>query len=123
MAGYEYKTEILTSMVGREKLRLDELDDTLKKYGDEGWELVSLALDAEALDARLRPGLSARVEVIADRHPDALLVPREALSLGEGEPQVILAGGARHAVTLGPCNAEVCVAAGLEAGAKLRRAR
>jgi len=84
---------------------------------------VSLALDSEALDARLRPGLSARVEVIADRRPDVLLVPREALSLGQGEPQVTLVGGERQAVTLGPCNAEVCVAAGLEAGARLRRAR
>lgn len=52
MAEYEYKTEILTSMVGREKLRLDDLDDTLRKYGDEGWELVSLALDADLRGAR-----------------------------------------------------------------------
>jgi hypothetical protein len=71
----------------------------------------------------LRPGLSARVEVIADRRPDALLVPRAALSLGEGEPQVMLAGGGHQAITLGPCNAEACVAAGLEPGARLRRAR
>jgi len=52
VAEYEYKTEILTSMVGREKLRLDDLDDTLRKYGDEGWELVSLALDADLRGAR-----------------------------------------------------------------------
>jgi HlyD family secretion protein len=84
---------------------------------------VNLALFLEeGTDARLRPGLSARVEVIADRRPDALLIPREALSLGE-EPRVTLAGGGEHAVTLGPCNAEVCVASGLEAGARLRRAR
>lgn len=82
---------------------------------------VSLALGLEAADARLRPGLSARVEVIADRRPDAVMVPREALSL-EGEPRVTLAGGTRRAITLGPCNAEVCVAAGLEPGARLRRA-
>jgi Domain of unknown function (DUF4177) len=52
VAEYEYKTEILTSMVGREKLRVDDLDDALKKYGDEGWELVSLALDADLRGAR-----------------------------------------------------------------------
>jgi multidrug resistance efflux pump len=85
---------------------------------------VSLALTLDdGSDAHLRPGLSARVEVIADRRPDALLVPREALSLGDGEPRVTLAGGGRQAVALGPCNAEVCVASGLEAGARLGRAR
>ena len=52
MATYEYKTEVLTSMVGREKLRVDDLDDTLRKYGDEGWELASLALDADLRGAR-----------------------------------------------------------------------
>jgi uncharacterized protein DUF4177 len=52
VAEYEYKTEVLTSMVGREKLRLDDLDDALKKYGDEGWELVSLALEADLQGAR-----------------------------------------------------------------------
>jgi Domain of unknown function (DUF4177) len=49
---YDYKTEILTSMVGREKLRLGDLEDTLEKYGNEGWELVSLTLDADLRGAR-----------------------------------------------------------------------
>jgi hypothetical protein len=43
---FEYKTEILTSMVGREKVRLGDLDDTLQRHGAEGWELVSVNLDA-----------------------------------------------------------------------------
>ena len=47
MPQFEYKTEILTSMVGRDKLRLDDLDSTLKEHGEDGWELVSLALDAD----------------------------------------------------------------------------
>jgi hypothetical protein len=47
MMRFEYRTEVLTSMVGREKLRVGDLDDTLRKFGDEGWELVSLALDAD----------------------------------------------------------------------------
>jgi multidrug resistance efflux pump len=85
---------------------------------------VSLALTVEPGDAALlRPGLSARVEIIAEHRPDALLIPREALSMGEGDPQVTLAGGARQPVALGPCNAEVCVASGLEIGARLWRAR
>jgi Domain of unknown function (DUF4177) len=52
MPGFEYKTEVLTSIVGRDKLRLDDLDDKLKKYGKDGWELVSLNLDADLKGSR-----------------------------------------------------------------------
>jgi hypothetical protein len=47
MPSYEYKTEVLTSMVGREKLRVDDLDEMLRKHGAEGWELATLNLDAD----------------------------------------------------------------------------
>jgi hypothetical protein len=47
MIRFEYRTEVLTSLVGREKLRVDDLEDTLRKFGDEGWELASLTLDAD----------------------------------------------------------------------------
>jgi hypothetical protein len=43
---FEYKTEVLTSMVGRDKVRVDDLDDVLEQHGKDGWELASLALDA-----------------------------------------------------------------------------
>jgi hypothetical protein len=46
MPQFEYRTEVLTSMVGREKLRPGDLDSALKKAGEDGWELVSLNLDA-----------------------------------------------------------------------------
>jgi hypothetical protein len=52
MAKVEYKTEVLTSMVGRDKLRMSDLDSALKKHGDEGWELVSLNLDADLKGVR-----------------------------------------------------------------------
>ncbi len=52
MTPFEYKTEILTSLVGRDKLRVEDLDDVLKKHGDDGWELVSLNLDADLRGAR-----------------------------------------------------------------------
>jgi hypothetical protein len=52
MATYEYKTEVLTSMVGRDKLRVDDLEDTLQKFGADGWELVSLTLDADIRSSR-----------------------------------------------------------------------
>jgi hypothetical protein len=47
MNRFEYRTEVLTSMVGRDKLRVGDLDDILRKFGDDGWELVTLALDAD----------------------------------------------------------------------------
>ncbi len=47
MPKFEYTTEVLTSMVGRDKLRVDDLEDVLGKYGADGWELVSLILDAD----------------------------------------------------------------------------
>ena len=52
MLQFEYKTEVLTSMVGRDKLRVGDLESTLQKYGDEGWELVSLSLDADLRGSR-----------------------------------------------------------------------
>jgi hypothetical protein len=52
MATYEYKTEVLTSLVGRDKLRFDDLEETLQKYGADGWELVSLTMDADLRGSR-----------------------------------------------------------------------
>ena len=52
MPKFEYRTEVLTSVIGREKLRVDELDDLLRKHGDDGWELVSVALDANLQGSR-----------------------------------------------------------------------
>jgi hypothetical protein len=47
MPKFEYKTEVLTSMVGRDKLRQGDFEDLLRQYGDDGWELVTLNLDAD----------------------------------------------------------------------------
>ena len=55
MPEFEYKTEVLTSLVGREKLRLGALEDTLAKHGRDGWELVSLTLDADLQGSRDGP--------------------------------------------------------------------
>ena len=35
MPKFEYRTEVLTSVIGRDKLRVDELDDLLRKHGDD----------------------------------------------------------------------------------------
>lgn len=85
---------------------------------------------------RMIPGMSARVEVIAERVEDALLVPRRAVELvGAGlgetvEAEVLLAGegvgggpARRTRVRLGPCNELECVVEeGLAAGARLEAA-
>ncbi len=47
MTKFEYRTEVLTSMVGRDKLRVSDLEDLLRKYGAEGWELATLTPDAD----------------------------------------------------------------------------
>jgi Domain of unknown function (DUF4177) len=52
MPKFEYKTEVLTSMVGRAKLRVDDLEDILQKHGADGWELTSLILDADLQGTR-----------------------------------------------------------------------
>jgi hypothetical protein len=44
---WDYETEVLTSVVGRDKLRTGDLDAKLKRRGDQGWELVSCNLDAD----------------------------------------------------------------------------
>jgi hypothetical protein len=52
LAKFEYKTEVLSSVVGRDKLRIDELDDLLRTFGDDGWELVTMELDANLQGSR-----------------------------------------------------------------------
>jgi uncharacterized protein DUF4177 len=52
MPPFDYKTEILSSFVGRDKLRLGDLDDVLRKHGDDGWELVTCVLDADIRGSR-----------------------------------------------------------------------
>ena len=77
---------------------------------------VSVALDPVAPRdaARLRPGMSVRVEIAGAPAREALLVPRAALDLADpaAPPRARLAGGGAAAVRLGACDAFWCVAAG-----------
>ncbi|MFL6197324.1 MAG: efflux RND transporter periplasmic adaptor subunit [Thermoanaerobaculia bacterium] len=71
--------------------------------------------------ARMRPGMSVRVEVLGPEVKDALLVPRAALDLAAGKPRALLAGGGAADVKLGPCGPSECVVeSGLKDGARLR---
>jgi hypothetical protein len=49
---WEYETEVLSTMVGRDKVRIDDLDDTLRERGEDGWELVSITLEANLQGSR-----------------------------------------------------------------------
>jgi len=73
---------------------------------------------------KLRPGLSARVEVIRRTLPDALLVPRVAVDFDSDKTAVRLAGGRRVEVEIVDCNATACAVTGdLDEGARLEPAR
>ena len=86
--------------------------------------VFTVGIDLRDGDSKiLRPGLSARVEVVVDHKEKALLVPRVALDLNGDEPRLLLASGDSQAVSLGGCNGSVCVVTGgISEGAALRRA-
>jgi multidrug efflux pump subunit AcrA (membrane-fusion protein) len=70
----------------------------------------------------MRPGMSVKAEVEAERREGVVLVPRASLALDETGTHVVLADGARQSIELGACNATACeVRAGLEAGVRLGR--
>jgi multidrug resistance efflux pump len=69
---------------------------------------------------RMRPGLSARVEVDRDAKDGVLIAPRAALDFSGSAPRARLAGGKLVEVKVGACNAQECVVtSGLNEGARL----
>lgn len=97
----------------------DEGGSSLRRY-------FRVAVDLERTDPqRMIPGMSARVEVIAERRRESLLVPRAAVATpAEGAPggsaTVLPEQGGAAEVALGPCNDSECVVEeGLEAGTHL----
>lgn len=71
--------------------------------------------------ARMRPGLSARVEVQRESKRGALIAPRAGIDFSAKQPRARLSSGKLVPVTLGGCNASECVVIkGLEEGARLR---
>ena len=65
--------------------------------------------DRAAVRARLRPGMSVRAEVVAERRARARLVPRALLVVDGGTVRLREAHGLSEPVRLGPCNATDCV--------------
>lgn len=71
---------------------------------------VLLDLDDRALvRERLRPGMSMRVEVVAERRENARLARRDALVPGADGVRLRRSDGGLDPVRLGPCNASDCV--------------
>jgi multidrug efflux pump subunit AcrA (membrane-fusion protein) len=81
---------------------------------------VRLGLD-RVDTARMRPGMSVKVEVLGPEVKAALLAPRAGLDLGPEPPRARLAAGGSVPVRLGACDADSCVVlAGLAPGTRLR---
>jgi HlyD family secretion protein len=69
----------------------------------------------------MRPGLSARVEVVRGSYPDALCVPRAAVRFEGGRPMVEAPGRAADLIELGVCTPLHCrVRSGLREGDLVR---
>jgi membrane fusion protein (multidrug efflux system) len=89
-------------------------------YVDEATATFPVKLELEDPDGLLRPGMFARVDIVYERRPDALQIPRSALLDGDGPPRVFVAtdGTARERlVELGLSNGGyVEVLSGVEPG-------
>lgn len=69
---------------------------------------VAVNLDSSDPDL-MRPGMSVKVEVETTSLTDVVLAPREAIAFEDDGVFVVLEGGGREAVQLGPCNVLECV--------------
>jgi HlyD family secretion protein len=72
----------------------------------------SVVLELAKPDARLRPGMSVKVELTRPGIANAILVPRGAVAFPASDKdhvRVHLADGGMREVELGPCNAQSCV--------------
>lgn len=89
-------------------------------YIDDSTATFPVKLDVDDPGRLLRPGMFARVEIVYERKPDALQIPRSALLDGDGPPRVFVVtdGSARERVVeLGLSNgASIEVLTGVEAG-------
>jgi HlyD family secretion protein len=80
---------------------------------------VTVAL-AKTDPARMRPGMSVRVEIVRQQAQNVLLAPRKALDLSNSKAKARTAAGKLRPVEITWCNAEMCaIGSGLEHRARL----
>jgi HlyD family secretion protein len=88
-----------------------------------GVKFFGVTVQVNESEPRLRPGMTARVEVQVEERKDALFVPLEAVFEKEGRPIVYVAGGRQprpREVVLGPSNQDfVVIEKGLEKGERV----
>ena len=91
-----------------------------EQHDRRGTKFFGVTIQVNESDPRLRPGMTARVEILVEQHQDALYVPIEAVFEREGRNVCYLArhGGLEaRAVLLGPSNQDfVMIREGLRAG-------
>ncbi len=87
-----------------------------------GAKFFSLTVQVHESEPRLRPGMTARVEIEVEERKQALYVPLEAVFQRDGRSLVYLAGRSPEPreVTLGPSNADfVVIESGLARGERV----
>lgn len=77
-----YRGEVFKGTVARVVQNLDPRSRTM-----------GIEVDIPNPDGRLKPGMFARVDLVVDRRAAALVIPVEALRLGEGKPSVMAVRG------------------------------
>ena len=82
-----------------------------------------IELEMADADARLKPGMTATVRIAVARHPDALLVPSQAVTLVHGQPTVFVMDGsrfeARPVVIAKRGREQLALQSGVEAGERI----
>ncbi len=93
-----------------------------EERGRRGSKFFTVTIQIQQSDPRLRPGMTARVEIQVEERKDALYLPLDAVFEREGRTIVYLAGRRPRAreVVLGPSNADfVVVEKGLAEGERV----
>ena len=96
---------------------------TLARRKEAGSQINVFDLDIliDSADARLKPGMSARVDIIIDEYDDVLSVPLEAVFERDDTTVVYTKSGKKIPVALGARNDySVIIISGLEEGDELR---
>ncbi|MCP4448041.1 MAG: HlyD family efflux transporter periplasmic adaptor subunit [Myxococcales bacterium] len=85
-------------------------------------QVFNVTVKLDSTDAALmRPGMSARVEILGSTRENVLVAPRKALRFDQGNVTARLESGKQQEVTLGPCNPSECVVqSGLSEGSRLQ---